>query len=285
MHDRLVPYFNSRIFKAIRKEKSGYYSFAVSSDGSGNVQPFLMNETGYRVVKLCDGKRGVPDIISEMIKSYKKVSPTTLKSDIESFLGDITNYGSLIWIGKGWTPRSPWVDKIGNEILAVCDPQCGFLVSKFMANVKNKHFALLTDDVGHILDPIMHCGDTPSVPITIALLDQEYDFKIVIMFRLVDYGSGSYLNFDRIDLRSDSDIEQLGPILNGSVRILNALFSKEAMPSRVRVWVREKLPLKEGLQKCFIELGFSEEVTFDTGYGSTVTGYSQNWSMLLEEMS
>lgn len=281
MKGSLVPFFDHRVFKSIRKEKHRYFSLRVGYGRKGEL-PYLLNETGLDIIKFCDGKHSRSDIVDEMSKLYKNVSLDRLSADVEEFLERLTKSSALLWIGETWIPHSSWVERISGGILAACEPECWLLTSQFLNRSENTHILLSSDGEGHCFDPILHGGCARS-SLMLALLDQDNRIKVIVMFTVVDYGMDVYLNFDRIDLRVDSDIKWLKSILCGSIRIIDSMYSEQPKPSRIRVWMRESLPQKNIFIECLNALGFVEEVRLKTGlFNSVVTGYSQDWNSILE---
>lgn len=276
----LVPLFSRRMLKGIRKEKHQYYSVRIGYGRNGEL-PYLLNETGLDIIKLCDGRHDVLDIVDEMSKLYKNISKDRLQSDVEVYLKHLTEYSAVLWIGKTWIPHSPWVEQINGDVLAVCEPECGFLASLFCKRIGNVHILLSSDREGHSFDPIL-CGGSVGSSLMFALLDSDYAIRVIVSFSVVGYGGDLYLNFDRIDLRVNSDIICLNSVFRGSIRIMNAMFGERPKPSRIRVWVRESLPQKQFFIENLKDMGFAEEVTLETGLiDKFVTAYEQSWNKML----
>ena len=278
---RLRPLFVRRTFNGIRKEKYQYYSVRIGYGRIGEL-PYLFNETGLDIIKFCDGRHSSSDIVYEMSKLYKDVSINRLRADVEKFLKSLTEYSALLWIGKSLIPRSPWVERINGYVLTACEPEFSFLASLFATRREYTHILLSSDGEGHSFDPVL-CGGSAEATMMFALLDQGGQIKVLLTFSIIGHGENLYLNFDRVDLRANSDMRCLSSVLRGSIRIMSAMFREQHRPSIIRVWMRESLPQKQALLKCLKDLGFAEEAKMKSGLSDMiVTAYSQSWNAISE---
>lgn len=277
----LCPLFDRRIARSIRRESGAYYSFRVNYGGTGEL-PHLINETGLDIIKLCDGRHLVSDIVYEMSMVYKGVSLEELTSDIEGFLKNLSKAALLLWIGAKWIPRSPSVERIDDAVLSICDEESRLFVSRFLSRKENLRIVFSTDAIGNAVDPIFAgCSSKPSW--MFALLDSASTIRLTLSFMGVDYGDDRYLNLDRIDAHDEADLIGIEHILQSAIRTLDAMLGEQPKPSAVRIWIRESMSQKDIVAKWTAEMGFAVEMVFATGAGNeSVTVYSRRLRGLIE---
>jgi pyrroloquinoline quinone biosynthesis protein D len=57
----------------------------------------LLNHTGYRVLRLCDGTQTIAEIIGTLAKEYQ-MAESTLSQDVSQFVGAISQQGLIEWV-------------------------------------------------------------------------------------------------------------------------------------------------------------------------------------------
>jgi pyrroloquinoline quinone biosynthesis protein D len=57
----------------------------------------LLNHTGYRVLRLCDGTQTIAEIIGTLAKEYQ-MADSTLSQDVSQFVGAISQQGLIEWV-------------------------------------------------------------------------------------------------------------------------------------------------------------------------------------------
>lgn len=75
--------------RLIKEEGGGY----IYDEGDGSVK--VVNETAYKILSLCDGKRTLHEIIIEFQKQYSDKDRSSLLNDIISFIQKASETGVI----------------------------------------------------------------------------------------------------------------------------------------------------------------------------------------------
>lgn len=114
LDNNFYPLFSPSSCSFIRDENHGYAT--INSNTKINLKELIINPTGKKILKLCDGETTIKDIVSVLSNEYKNVNEDLIYRDVINVLFDFTNIEILTW--KGCNPFMIDIEeKIGDYTL------------------------------------------------------------------------------------------------------------------------------------------------------------------------
>ena len=90
-----IPVFDKKKSDLFREERNGYFSFNLKTREASI--PWLINQTGWKVLSLCNGQRTALNVIERIHQDYKNIAFSVVQEDVCRIFGDLTRMQILKW--------------------------------------------------------------------------------------------------------------------------------------------------------------------------------------------